>query len=195
MKKFFWSSVVLLGLLLLVGLALVATAQGQALEKREVVLAEPSRDTDRKDGYGFELRGEVYRAGAKKECAEMNLDGSLKTVYCPADQVGTYLVRVRSYNRETQEIIGTLAVRLGSARDIQLRFGRQIIWDPYFRYGTNPDTGEPLSYSYSARCIECNDFVTTEFTPTSPTAFTGKLTIYMPVTEQLRKEAPARNIK
>lgn len=132
-------------------------AQSQQLEKLELTLLPPTYNTDRKDGYGFEMRGNLYPGNTPFAC-DLTQD---------ANRVGRYLLRVRQ--NKTDSLIATWVIVLND--------GRVIIWDSFSKYELD-ESGNPLSFAYEAVILRSDQKVLTDYTPQSPDCFGGKLVLY-----------------
>jgi hypothetical protein len=155
-------------------LVMVMLGWSQQIEKQEFVLGPPTHNTNRGDGYGFEIRGNLYPKGTAFDC------GSQPAVA----RAGTYLLKVRyfanckiSADCTKQEMIATWVVRIGSAQEIQAGAGKQLMWEAYTKYEPGDD-GQPLSFPYEAAVLRSDQRAMTEFFPVSPECFGGKLSVY-----------------
>lgn len=133
----------------------VTTAQ--QVEKLELTLLPPTYNTDRGDGYGFEMRGNVYPGNTLFACGLVQ----------DANRVGRYLLRVR-YDK-SDGLIATWVVTLND--------GRSIVWDSYSKYELD-ESGNPLSFTYEAVILRSDQKVLTDYTPANPNCFGGKLILY-----------------
>lgn len=129
----------------------------QQIEKLELAIASPTINTDRGDGYGFEMRGNLYPKNTKLEC------GAVQS----ANRIGRYLLKVRQ--NKPDGLIATWVITLND--------GRQIAWESYSKYELD-ESGEPLSFSCEALVLKTGQKVLTDFTPQSPDCFSGKLSLY-----------------
>lgn len=134
-----------------------ALIHAQQVEKLELVLLPPNYNTDRGDGYGFEMRGNIYPGNTPFACDLVQ----------DANRVGRYLLRVR-YNK-ADGLIATWAVTLNDKRT--------IAWESYSKYELD-DSGNPLSFAYEAAILRSSQRVLTDYTPQSPNCFGGKLVLY-----------------
>lgn len=146
-------------LLLIAGAVLVlsATLKAQQIEKIELTLLPPTYNTDRKDGYGFEMRGNAYPGNAPFDCDLVQ----------DANRVGRYLLRVRQ--NKADGLIATWVVTLND--------GRSVVWDSYSKYELD-ESGNPLSFAYEAVILRSDQKVLTDYTPQCPNRFGGKLVLY-----------------
>lgn len=143
----------------LIGLvcALSLSADAQRIEKLDLILAPPTINTDRGNGYGFELRGDVFAKNTVIECSKQPT----------GEKLGRYLLKVR-YAGESQELIATWAITLGA---------RTVAFDSYSRYELGDD-GEPLAWVYEGQVLRAKTRVLTDFSAASPDCFGGRLTLY-----------------
>lgn len=137
--------------------AFALSANAQQIEKLDAVLASPTINTDRGDGYGFEMRGNIYPKNTPFAC-DLTQD---------ANRVGRYLLKVRQ--NKADGLIATWQIVLND--------GRVIIWDSYSKYELD-ESGNPLSFSYEAVILRSSQHAITDFTPQSPACFGGKLVLY-----------------
>jgi len=139
-------------------LALLASlSKAQQVEKLELTLLPPTYNTDRKDGYQFEMRGNVYPGNTPFACDLIQ----------EANRVGRYLLRVRQ--NKADGLIATWAITLND--------GRSIVWDSYSKYELD-ESGNPFSFAYEAVILRSGERVLTDYTPQSPNCFGGKLVLY-----------------
>lgn len=129
----------------------------QQVEKLELTLLPPTHNTDRGDGYGFEMRGNVYPGNTPFACGLVQ----------DANRVGRYLLRVRQ--NKADGLIATWVVTLND--------GRSVVWDSYSKYELD-ESGNPLSFAYEAVILRSDQKVLTDFTPQSSNCFGGKLVLY-----------------
>lgn len=144
---------------LLIGLvcALSFSVGAQRIERLDLVLAPPTVNTDRGNGYGFELRGDVFAKNTATECGKQPT----------GEKLGRYLLKVR-YAAENQELIATWAITLGA---------RTVAFDSYSRYELDDD-GEPLAWIYEGHVLRAKTRVLTDFSAASPNCFGGRLMLY-----------------
>lgn len=140
-------------------LIVTVTADAQQVEKLELTLAPPTINTDRGDGYQFEMRGNIYGKNAEINCQNQTIADS--------PMLGRYLLRVR-YNK-SDGMIATFAVTLNDKRT--------IAWESYFKYELD-ESGNPLSFAYEAAILRSDQKVLTDFTSQSSNCFGGKLVLY-----------------
>lgn len=138
-------------------LASAQSATFQQLEKLELTLLPPTYNTDRKDGYGFEMRGNLYPGNTPFACDLVQ----------DTNRAGRYLLRVRQ--NKTDGLIATWVITLND--------GRQIIWDSYSKYELD-ESGNLLSFAYEAVILRSDQRVLTDYTPQSLNCFGGKLVLY-----------------
>ncbi|HMV87917.1 MAG TPA: hypothetical protein PLD20_26875 [Blastocatellia bacterium] len=146
-------------------------ASAQRIEKLDLVMAPPTVNTDRGNGYGFEMRGDVFARGTSLPEPRLSvaLDGKVSAV-CdqPAgEKLGRYVLKVR-YAGENQELIATWAITLGA---------RTVAWESYSRYEIGDD-GDPLSWVYEGQVLRAKTQVISDFTAASPNCFGGRLTLF-----------------
>jgi len=121
----------------------------------------PTYNTDRGDGYQYEMRGSVYSKNIMTEC------GKQPDAIQDLPRLGRYLIRVR-YNK-ADGLIATWAVTLNDKRT--------IAWESYIKYELD-ESGKPLSFAYEAAILRSGERVLADYTPQSPNCFGGKLVLY-----------------
>ena len=146
-----------IALLLIIACAPSAKIHAQTIEKLELVLGPPIYNTDRGDGYYYEVRGNVYAKGAAFNCEAKD----------QGPRIGTY--RIGASYGSAGEHIATYLVRLTD--------GRQLFWQGYFKFDPNED-GSEVSWPYEGVILHSDKQILADFTPLSKTCFGGKLTIY-----------------
>lgn len=137
--------------------ALSLSAGAQRIEKLDLVLGPPTRNTDRGDGYGFEMRGDVFAKSTTFDCGQQPA----------APKLGRYLLKVR-YQGGNQELIATWAITLGA---------RTVAFESYSRFELDPD-GEPVAWVYEGEVLRAKTSVITDFSAASPSCFGGRLTLF-----------------
>lgn len=147
-----------LAVLAAIVLFVIPTAQSQQVEKLELVLSSPTVNTDKHDGYQFELRGLLLPKNTPFACGLVQ----------DANRLGRYLLKVR-YNK-SDGLIATWVINLND--------GRVIVWDAFIKYEVPEDSKDPLSFSYDAVILRSDQKALTDYTPASPDCFGGKLVIY-----------------
>lgn len=155
-------------------LALLASlSKAQQVEKLELTLAPPTYNTDRGDGYQFEMRGNLYPKGVDASCS----------MQPTVSRIGTYLLRVRYFKPDNadfpvrNELIATWVINIGSALDIQQGRGRQVVFESYSNYQLD-EFAMPLSFAYEGIVLRSTQKALTEYTPQLPDCFGGKLVLY-----------------
>jgi len=150
----------LMPMVIVAEIILSATTSGvkaQQVEKLDAVLASPTINTDRGDGYGFEMRGSIFPKNTKLECG----------VVQSANRIGRYLLNVRQ--NKPDGLIATWVITLND--------GRSIAWESYSKYELD-ESGEPLSFSYEGLVLKTGQKVITDFTPQLPDCFSGRLVLF-----------------
>jgi len=132
---------------LAIAIALSTPTLAQQVEKLNALLSTPTINTDRRDGYQYEVRGNVFDLSENK--------------------IGRYLFRIQ-YHTDL-ETIATVAITL-NARGT-------LVWQAYYKRELKDD-GEPLAFAYEGKNLKDGTRILSEYTPSYPNEFGGKLTIF-----------------
>ena len=134
-----------------------ARSNAQSIEKLELVLAPPTYNTDRHDGYYYEVRGNLYPKETAFDCDNR-----------PAvARVGTYRIGV-SWGGPA-EFQAVMLVALADKR--------QVLWQGYFKFDPNED-GAEFSWSYEGIILHSDKQILADFALLSKLCFGGKLIVY-----------------